>query len=164
MGEIVKKTTTRTLRRHGQPRGLDGAGMNAAPKVPRHGCHVAGEMAESVHGKTPAEATHEAQQLRRRNPHVNSSAWLRKGVWPTDKRPLYKFQNRTHGTCTGHYFAPAEDEEYVKLNQRLGRTWGLNIPERNVHKPGDRYLHAQTRNKTRRSDPSQVPPAGQPSY
>lgn len=162
--EEMKQTRNASLRRHGQARGLDGAGMTSASKVPKHGCHVPGEIAESVHAKTPAETSHEAHVLRRRNPHVNTSAWMRKGIWPTDKRPLYKFTNRTVGTDTQHYFSNAEEEEYTKLNQRLGRTWGLNIPERNIHKPGDRYLHATAKARKKRLDPTQQPPAGQQSY
>jgi hypothetical protein len=167
--ESVQQTRIATMRRHGQERGFNNAGMNSAPKVPGHGSHVPGEIADNVHAKTPAETSHEAQALRRRNPHVNTSAWMRKGVWPTDKRPLYKFMNRTTGTDTQHYFSNVEEEEYVKQNQRLGRTWGLNIPTRNMHKPGDRYLHALTGSKGsgskgNRLNPSLQPPAGQQSY
>lgn len=160
----MRQTRVATMRRHGQVRGIEGDGMNCAPKVPKHGCHVPGEVAESVHAKTPAETSHEAQALRRRNPHVNSSSFLRKGVWPTDKRPLYKFLNRTHGTDTQHYFSQTEDEDHIVKNRRLGRTWGLDLPARNVYKPGDRFLHIAFERKMNRLDPSDMPPAGQQSY
>merc|ERR1712216_89115 len=81
-----------------------------------------------------------------------------------DKRPLYKFLNRTHSTAMNHYFSGAEEEEHVVKNQRLGRTWGLDVPRRNVHKPGDRFLHVHAESRQNRLDPSEQPPAGQQSY
>merc|ERR1712232_327125 len=67
----------------------------------------------------------------------------RKGVWPTDKRPLYKFHNRTMGTDCQHYFASAEEEEYTKLNQRLGHQVSNPIRRFSIQRGGESTIRLQ---------------------
>eukprot|EP00928_Gymnodinium_smaydae_P086790 TRINITY_DN71217_c0_g1_i1.p2 TRINITY_DN71217_c0_g1~~TRINITY_DN71217_c0_g1_i1.p2 ORF type:complete len:352 (-),score=61.65 TRINITY_DN71217_c0_g1_i1:46-1101(-) len=152
-------------RRHGATRGLDGVGLNVAPHVPGYMTHMPGKVSESIHGLTTSEACHKSQELRRFNPHVNCESWLRKGVWPSDKRPTYNFLNRCTQVDTQPLFSRQEDNAFTEDNRRLGHTFGLMPPRRDQHKPGGRYLHCfAPRVKEERIDPMSMPAAGQPTH
>lgn len=156
--------------RHGSTRGLDGVGLNVAPHIPGTMTHVPGKVSESVHGLTATEASHQAQELRRYNPHVNCEGWLRKGQWPSDKRPTYRFLNRVVQTDTQNLFSRAEDMDFAEDNRRLAQTFGLHPPKSNIMKPSDRYLHSLAasrmgkQDEPRHIDASNMPPAGQPTH
>lgn len=156
-----------SIRRHGATRGMDGNAPGVVSHIPGYMVHMPGKLSETVHAHSTGEVSLKSQALRKFNPHVNCESWLRKGMWPSDKRPLYKMVNRFMQTDSQHFFSRAQDEEYSVDNVRLGHTFGL-CPQKPVeYKPGDRFVHSKLRNRTEdggRKDPSLMAPAGQPTH
>eukprot|EP00434_Breviolum_minutum_P009792 symbB.v1.2.008623.t1/scaffold516.1/size216213/9 len=53
----------------------------------------------------------------------------------------------------------------LRMSRKMGCTFGLQPPQPNLHKPGDRYMHTKfEKKKVARLDPSKVPAAGASSY
>jgi hypothetical protein len=163
--QMTPEALATAQRQHGATMGLNGNALNVAPHIPGYMTTMPGKMSETVHGFTTGESSHKAQELRRCNPHVSCEGWLRKGVWPSDRRPTYKFNTRFMESDAQHLFSRAQDEDFTEDNRRLGHTFGLNPPRPTNLKPGDRYLHTLTKpKKIERLNPSEMNAAGKPTH
>jgi len=139
-------------------------GLSVAPRIPGYMGTIPGQVSESVHGMRFGDANETAQDLRR-DPRVDCSGWLKRGVWPVDRMSTYKWNNRFISTGAQDLFTPAQEAEAFAFNQKMGQTFGLRPPMANPNKPGDRYLHSKTeKKKVARLDPSKVKAAGASSY
>mmetsp|Transcript_6637 Transcript_6637/g.15001 ORF Transcript_6637/g.15001 Transcript_6637/m.15001 type:complete len:303 (+) Transcript_6637:127-1035(+) len=142
-----------------------GKGLEVPSRIPGYGGNIPGKLSETVHGARFAEVNAAAQSLRTMNPAVTCDGWLKRGVWPVDRMHTYQWNNRFVQTGGQSLFSPAQDGESLEMSRKMGCTFGLQPPQPNPHKPGDRYMHTKCeKKKVARLDPSKVPAAGASSY
>lgn len=165
----TKGTSLRSLRRtssepfrivaHGNK------GLEVAPHIPGYAGTIPGKVSESVYGSRFAEANERANALRQYNPNASTDSWLKRGVWPVDRMATFKWNNRFVRMDSQDLLTFEQETEASKMNKLMGHTFGLHPPERNPHKPGDRFVHIKTeKDKAARLDPSKVKAAGSSSY
>lgn len=140
-------------------------GLEVAPHIPGFAGTIPGKVSESVHGSRFAEANEAANALRQNNSDASTDSWLKRGVWPVDRMATFKWNNRFVRMDAQDLLTCEQETEASKMNKLMGHTFGLHPPERNPHKPGDRFVHVKTeKNKAARLDPSKVKAAGASSY
>jgi hypothetical protein len=139
--------------------------LEVAPHVPGFAGTIPGKVAESVYGCRFAEASEAANSLRQFNRYVTTDSWLKRGVWPVDRMATFKWNNRFVKMDAQDFLTFEQENEASKMNKLMGHTFGLHPPERNPHKPGDRFVHVKTeKDKAARLDPSKVRAAGASTY
>jgi len=142
-----------------------GKGLEVPSRIPGYAGNIPGKLSETVYGTRFAEANESAQMLRTSNPNVTCDGWLKRGVFPVDRMHTYQWNNRFVQTGGQALFSAAQDEESLAMSRKMGSTFGLQPPQPNPHKPGDRYMHAKfEKKKVARLDPSQVKAAGASTY
>lgn len=163
---VTAESSRAAERRFGATNGINNKGPNVASYVPGYMVHMPGKLSETVHAHSTGEVSFKSQAYRRTNPHVNCEGWVRKGVWPSDRRPTYKFTTRFEGADAQDLFSRVQEEDFAADNVRLGHVFGLHAKMPVTFAAGDRYIHYKNLKQASggRKDSSEMTPAGQPTH